>query len=61
MICPKCKSKKLISIKGRYNGCITDNNRYGQSMACGINHEGKKCKDCKFMFFYGDEFEVFSE
>lgn len=58
MRCPKCGSKELKNIKGGYEGCITDETRYGQDMGCSIEHNGKKCRKCGFAFFFGEEFDI---
>ncbi len=56
--CPKCGSSDLIKGNINYDGCITDQERYGESQAW--SHEGYQCKVCKTKFTVWEDDDEFT-
>ena len=59
VLCPHCGSADLIEGDISYDGCITDYDRYGESMAW--KHDGYKCKVCKTKFTIWEDDDDFRE
>lgn len=56
--CPKCGSMDLTQGDISYDGCCTDEERYGKSMDW--NHDGFQCKVCKTKFTVWEEYDDFT-
>ena len=56
-MCPHCGSSDLIEGDISYTGCITDEDRYGESRAW--SHDGFQCKVCKTKFTIWEEYDEF--
>ena len=56
--CPKCGSMDLTQGRIIYDGCCTDEERYGKSMDW--RHDGFQCKVCKTKFTVWDEYDEFT-
>ena len=51
--CPKCGNKELKDVNAGYDGCCTDEGRYGRDMSC--SHDAQKCTKCGTIFTIWDE------
>jgi len=56
--CPKCGSMDLTQGDISYDGCCTDEERYGSSRDW--SHNGFQCKVCKTKFTVWDEDDDFT-
>ena len=59
IMCPKCGSADLTKGTVGYDGCITDQERYGESQAW--SHEGYQCKVCKTKFTVWEDDDEFTD